>query len=72
MQQGTKICTIKREYPFGRVKIDSVAQPLRNRKYAEICAKILQHMTGEECDVVPRGSNTFYVLRYAGEKWIRA
>jgi hypothetical protein len=62
----------KRVYPFGKVKLDSVAQPLMNRKYAELCAQILQHMTGEDCDVVPRGRNVFYVLRYAGEKWIRA
>jgi hypothetical protein len=61
----------KRVYPFGRVMQDTVAQPFRSREYAELFAEILQRMTGEQCDVIPRHSFNI-VVRYAGEKWIRA
>jgi hypothetical protein len=62
----------KRVYPFGRVQEDSVAQPFRNSEYAHLCAEIMQRMTGEETDVIPRGRNCFILLRFAGEQWIRA
>ena len=63
--------TAKREYPFGRVMQDTVAQPIRNKKLAAICREILERLTGEQCDVVPRGSVN-WLLRYASERWIRA
>ena len=62
----------RREYPFGRVREDSVAQPIRNRAWAEACARLMERMTGESCDVVPRHNCCFYVLRLTGERWIRA
>ena len=63
---------MKREFPFGRIRQDTVAQPLNKREYAILCAKIMQHMTGEECDIVPRGPSLTYLVRFTGEKWIRA
>lgn len=63
---------LKREFPFGRERQDTIAQPFRNKRMAELSAKIMQHMTGEECDVVPRGPNLYYIVRAVGERWIRA
>ena len=63
---------MKREYPFGRVRQDSVAQPFRSETLARLCAEILERMTGDECDVVPRGQVYYYVVRLNGDRWIRA
>jgi hypothetical protein len=63
---------MKKEFPFGRTPPDTVAQKFTNRDYAYLCRDIMQRMTGEECDVVPRGPTCWYLLRWAGEKWIRA
>ena len=62
---------MKRDYPFGRTLEDSVAQPFRNLELAERCREIMQRMTGEECDLVPRGSSCWYLVRFTGERWIR-
>ena len=51
---------------------DTIAQPFRDKQYAELCKQIMQRMTGDECDVVPRGSGYFYLVRLNGEEWIRA
>ena len=51
---------MKREYPFGRVREDTVAQPFRNKRYAELCREIMERVTGDECDVIPRGSESLH------------
>ena len=62
---------MRRKRLFGPFRQDTVAQPFRDEDYARLCARILERMTGEECDVVPRGRNWYFVVRYSGEKWIR-
>lgn len=63
---------LNREYPYGRVLADTVAQPFRNKELAMLCARIMQRMTGDECDVVPRGPTWHYLVRCTGERWIKA
>jgi len=64
---------MKREYPYGRVRQDTVSQPIQYKDYAYLCREIMERVTGEECDVVPRGRNHFYLVRLVGEeKWVRA
>lgn len=52
-----------RQYPLGRVRRDSVAQPMRNEKLAELCAQIMERMVGDPVDVITRGKNHFYLIR---------
>ena len=60
-----------RQYPYGRDREDTIAQPFKDRDYAWMFAKILERLTGEQCDVVIL---TPYqrVLRRTGERWIKA
>jgi len=62
---------MKREYPYGRVRQDTVAQPIRYKQWAELCREIMERVTGEECDVIPRGPSHYILVRLAGEKWVR-
>jgi hypothetical protein len=65
--------TRKEMHPFGEFRMDTVAQPIRSREYAEKCAEIMARMTGEPCEVEPRGMNHWYIMRaVTGGKWIRA
>jgi len=61
---------MKREHPFGRVRQDTVAQPMRNKKLADLCAEILERLTGEQVDVIPRNTH-YFLVRCTGEKWVR-
>jgi hypothetical protein len=64
--------TKKRTYPYGRVRQDTVAQPISKKPMALLCAQILQRITGEDCDVIPRGRSVNILVRCAGDRWIRA
>jgi hypothetical protein len=57
----------KREYPYGRIRRNGVAQPFRSKLMAEKCAEIMERMTGDFCDTVQRGPTWFLVLREIGE-----
>ena len=62
----------KRKYPYGRIMQDTIAQPISKMPMALLCAKILQRITGEDCDVIPRGRSKNILVRCAGDRWIRA
>ena len=64
--------TRKEMHPFGEIRMDTVAQPIRSKKLAEKCAEIMARMTGETCEVVPRGAAYWFIMRAVGERWIRA
>ena len=61
----------KAEDLYSEARLDTIAQPLRDWEFASICADLLQHMTGEECDIVPRHTH-YWIVRNKGDKWIRA
>ncbi len=61
----------KKDYPFGRVRQDTIAQPIRTKQLAATCKQIMERMTGDQCDVV-WGRSCCWLLRYTGERWERA
>ena len=61
----------KREYPYGRTAPDGVSQIFRSRDYAYLCARIMNRMTGDDCDVIPCGPQ-YILLRCVNERWERA
>jgi hypothetical protein len=61
-----------RKRMFGPYRQDTVAQPFRNKDLAFICADLLERLTGDPCDVIPRARSWYFVVRYVGERWIRA
>ena len=57
-----------REYPYGRTRRDDPRQPFRERDFAERSANLLEHMTGDHCEVVSRGPAWHMIMRVSGEK----
>jgi hypothetical protein len=64
--------TRKELHPFGEERPDTVAQSIRDKQWAELCKVILERMTGEECEIIPRANGHYYVMRDIGDKWVRA
>ena len=50
-----------------RSKVDT-RRSFTDKKYALLCAQILQHMTGDRCMVISKGDAHHYILRQSGDK----
>ena len=57
-----------RTYPHGRSKKDDARQPFTSIVWARATAELLEHMTGDHCEVVSRGPAWHMIMRVSGEK----
>ena len=48
------------------------AKSFRSKELALEVSSILQHMSGDPCDVVPSSPGRWFVLRAAGDGWVKA
>lgn len=60
--------TAARTYPYGRTRRDDARQPFISIKLAKATAEILEHMTGDRCEVISRGPTWHLIIRVSGEK----
>ena len=65
-----KIYQPSTRYPYGRVRKDSIAHPIRSKKLVTECAAMMKRMTGNDCFVDQRGSFFYLILTVSDSRQV--